>query len=182
MVFQVQENQQKRKTIIELDKDINYEYISSDKIRGEIYGDEGCQDNPSAIFDIMFKRTKEALDKGNSIIYDATNINRKRRIALLKQLPENVHKICVIVWSKIETCIERDLLRERKVGKDVILKMAKRFETPWYDEGWEGIKLSKNDENYKLSDFDLNIPHDNPHHPGTIQEHVDRVCSERQIF
>ena len=53
--------------------------LSSDAIRGEIYGDENCQRDPGRVFDIMHQRTVAALSQGISVIYDATNLSCKRR-------------------------------------------------------------------------------------------------------
>lgn len=158
--------------------------ISSDSIRGEIYGDENCQKDPGVVFDLMQKRTVVNLKEGKTVIYDATNVSRKNRIGFLKSLPKNLdfEKVCLIVWSRIDTCIERDSKRERTVGRDVILKMVKRFQTPWWDESWDEIVVSINGvygaEYYSYSDFKLDIPHDNPHHPNTIQEHIENVKVE----
>lgn len=162
--------------------------ISSDKIRGELYGDENCQDNPGRVFDLMQKRTLDALKEGKTVIYDATNVVRKNRIAFLKNIPDAIirgdyieyfSRVCVIVWARLEDCINRDAARDRRVGEKVIMKMAKRFQTPWYDEGWNQIEIYRNElDCYNYDDFNLNIPHDNPHHLGTIQEHVQRVLHE----
>ena len=50
-------------------------WISSDNIRKEIYGAETHQDNNIEVFEMMYKRTKEALNSGVNVIYDATNIS-----------------------------------------------------------------------------------------------------------
>ena len=78
-----------------------------------------------------------------------------------------------------KTCIQRDAKRDRTVGEKVILKMVKRFQTPWYDEGWDEIKIIKDEnEDYVYRDFDLDIPHDNPHHLNTIEVHTNNVVIE----
>lgn len=155
--------------------------ISSDSIRKEIYGDENCQDNPSQVFNIMYQRTVQALKDGKNVIYDATNLGRKNRINFLKSIPKNIKfkKDCIIVWATVGTCIKRDAQRSRTVGKEVILKMLKRFETPWYDEGWDKITICRDhDDFYRYEDFDLSIEHDNPHHNNTIEQHIKNVVKE----
>ena len=159
-------------------------HLSSDLIRKELYGDESCQDNPQQVFELMRFRTVENLKKGNNVIYDATNLTRKHRIAFLKSLPKELvcNKICIIVWAKIETCIARDSLRERKVGMDVIKKMVSRFMTPDFEEGWDGMSVKLTDFPYKykvLSSTLLNLPHDNSHHkPDSVLDHIIRVENE----
>jgi predicted kinase len=162
-------------------------HISSDAIRKEIYGDESCQDDPGRVFNIMHERTLYALRNGYDVIYDATNITRKSRLSILKQLPAYVEKKCVIVWVPIDYCIKRDTERDRTVGKEVIYKMLQRFEAPFYDEGFDNIEVyhagvypgvDYYDEHIKA----LEIPHDNPHHSVDVAEHC-KLCgnSLRQL-
>lgn len=162
--------------------DLKIKVFSSDKIREELYGDEAIQGNPSDVFDIMKTRTLQALKEGYNVIYDATNITRKNRRSILSQIPKDIEKICCIVWARIETCVSRDARRIRSVGESVILKMVKRFETPWYDEGFDKIQFINTDTSLYDYEVDivpkLNIPHDNPHHPGLISEHISRVEEE----
>lgn len=54
---------------------------SSDAIREELCGDENSQDKNEDVFKILHSRIKECLRKGVNVIYDATNINSKRRRA-----------------------------------------------------------------------------------------------------
>lgn len=150
--------------------------ISSDAIRKELYGDENCQNNPQKVFDIMKERTLDALDKGYDVAYDATNIIRKFRVEFLKCLPSYVNKIAFICWAPLEVCIERDSKRDRTVGKAVIDKMVRRWETPYYDEGWDLIYLNRSAvwdpvkyrENLVHS---MDIPQDNPHHTLSVLNH-----------
>ena len=56
--------------------------------------------------------------------------------------------------------------------------MLAQFNVPYYDEGWDDITILKNDEKgYDPSELCelLEIPHDNPHHDGSIIEHIYRV-------
>lgn len=157
-------------------------HLSSDGIRAELYGDEAIQGNPSEVFEIMHRRTLEALADGNNVIYDATNITRKDRASIMSKIPKYVETECHIVWAPIETCIERDSKRERSVGKEVIDRMLKRFQAPYYDEGFDSIEI------FRPDDFDaeiytkniatsVNIPHDNPHHIYPVDEHC-RVAGD----
>jgi predicted kinase len=160
-------------------------HLSSDAIRQEIYGDENCQDDPGRVFNIMHERTLYALRNGYDVIYDATNITRKSRLSILKQLPAYVEKKCIIVWAPIDECIKRDACRERTVGVEVINKMLQRFEAPFYDEGFDDIKVhysgySTGADYYHNCIKALEIPHDNPHHTADVAEHC-RLCGEALI-
>lgn len=157
---------------------MNCTHLSSDGIRAELYGDEAIQGNPSEVFELMHKRTLEVLANGNSVIYDATNITRKDRASIMSKIPKYVEIECHIVWAPIETCIERDSKRERSVGKDVIDKMLKRFQAPYYDEGFNNIEIIR-PEDFDMMGYmydirkSITIPHDNPHHTYSVDEHCN---------
>lgn len=153
--------------------------LSSDLIRKELYGDETIQDCPSKVFDIMNKRAIENLKAERNVIYDATNLRRKNRKHLLSQIPKNVKKVACIVWAKYETCLSRDQARERHVGEDVIRRMIKNFQVPFYDEGWDSILVIMTDIHYTKNDYEywVDCNHDNPHHNNTIAEHINNVVS-----
>ena len=65
----------------QLSEETNAVICSSDTIREELYGDENSQDNNDEVFKILHSRIKENLKNGKNVIYDATNINSKRRKA-----------------------------------------------------------------------------------------------------
>ena len=97
--------------------------LSSDAIRGEIYGDKNCQRDPGRVFDIMHQRTIAALSQGVSVIYDATNLSCKRRMNFLKSIAHiDCKKTCVVVVTTPEDIEERMKLRDRKVPMEVVHK------------------------------------------------------------
>lgn len=119
--------------------------LSSDAIREEIYGINGNLINDEIVMKTLFDRTKEALVEGKNVIYDATNVSSKRRTNIINRLKENhyirdnVKFTCNMMVADVDNCIERDLNRERTVGKDVIVRMYKGLHVPVYMEGWEEI-------------------------------------------
>lgn len=127
-------------------------YLSSDELREELLGDENDQSNHSLVFEQMLIRTKQALTDGKSVIYDATNISRKRRKALLTQLPRNVKKVVTYIGTAYETVLEQNKNRERVVPEDVISRMYKTLEIPVYSEGWDKI-VYLYDESVSDEDF-----------------------------
>lgn len=155
-------------------------HLSSDDIRNELYGDESTQGDPSEVFSLMQKRAAEALNNGLSVIYDSTAMTRKDRSGIIAACPKFARIQCNIIWAPIETCIKRDAARERTVGKTVIDKMLKRFQAPYYDEGFDGIYIHLSDDNFNPEDYknriirNIDIPHDNPHHTLNILDH----CTE----
>lgn len=154
----------------------NIVHLSSDNIRAELWGDASIQGDNNEVFSLMQKRTIEALNNGKSVIYDSTNMTRKDRACIISQCPKFVHIEAHIIWVPIEMCIERDVNRERTVGKEVIDRMLKRFQPPYYDEGIDAIEIIKleefNCDSYRDNiDAAMKISHDNPHHSVGIKEH-----------
>ena len=154
----------------------NTVHLSSDRIRAELWGSEATQGDNNEVFSLMQSRAIESLNNGQSVIYDATNITRRDRACIISQCPKFAKIEAHIVWAPIEVCIERDAARERTVGKEVIDRMLKRFQSPFYDEGIAEIKVIQSDifghKYYRDKVFlDMDIPHDNPHHELNIKEH-----------
>ena len=159
-----------------IEENPNTIHLSSDSIRADLYGDESIQGNPNEVFSIMQQRAICALNNGQSVVYDCTSITRKDRTGIIAVCPKFAKIECYIVWAPIELCIERDVARERTVGKDVIDKMLKRFQAPYYDEGIDEIKIilpdGFDDGEYRLKCMnDMIIPHDNPHHTLDVYSH-----------
>ena len=151
-------------------------HISSDEIRAELWGSEATQGDNNEVFSLMQSRAIEALNNGQSVVYDATNITRKDRSYIIALCPKFVKIECHIIWAPIETCIERDAARERTVGKAVIDKMLKRFQAPFFDEGLDEIKVvlpnTIDADKYWDKCFEaMDVPHDNPHHTLNILDH-----------
>ena len=117
--------------------------LSSDAIREEILGNVSDQTKNNDVFEVMYKRTCDALSNGHSVVYDATNINHRRRRVLLQQLKAhyNIKAIAVVMATPIQMCIDRQAERDRQVDKDVIWRMVKCFNVPYWYEGWDDIQI-----------------------------------------
>lgn len=136
--------------------DIDAIHISSDDLRVELYGDVNNQEHNSELFQIMNKRTKELLKIGHNVIYDATNINSRKRTAFLKELNRiDCKKICIYFATSINSCDNNDSERDRQVGFDVIDKMYRNLQIPMYHEGWDDIRIIGNKKTN--SSFNLNL-------------------------
>lgn len=155
--------------------------ISSDEMRKELFNDESSQEDNNRVFYEMEVRTLQNLNNGVNVIYDATNVVRKRRKVLLDKLPAWVIKEAYVIWAPIETCIERDSFRDRTVGKDVIWRMVKSYQPPFFDEDFDRIYYNITGDfdvvNYinKIT-FMMKEPHDNPHHKYDIYEHCEKAA------
>lgn len=151
---------------------------SSDAIREELFGDASCQADNNRVFETMHKRVKADLEKGINVIYDATNVTRKSRRSAIALAGKHDLVECHIVWAPINVCVDRDAQRDRTVGKEVIEKFVRRWQSPFYDEGFSDIIIVSKfgyefDRSHYISSMtaQMHIPHDNPHHTLGVYEH-----------
>ena len=169
-------------TLYKIELKDNYIHISSDGIRAEL-GDVNDQTQNDKVFNIMYKRTIDELNKGNNVYYNATNLSQKRRVHLLNSLKakcDNVEYNCVFLSTPYMDCIERNAERKRTVPKYVMERMIKSFMPPAYAEGWDNIYLyntgCKNVDLDKLLKQAKEISHDNPHHTLSIGNHMQKAA------
>lgn len=149
--------------------------VSSDAIRKELYGSEDDQNHNGEVFNEMFYRTKIGLLAGAHVIYDATNLSRKRRINFLKQLP-HCEKRATVFAVPFEICCERNSSRERVVPQHAMERMYRSFQPPHYAEGFSDIKIIGSIDTdalyiYKCEEENIKTPHDNPHHTFSCGTH-----------
>ena len=152
--------------------------VSSDAIREEFYGDANDQSHNDKVFRIVNKKLKEGLLAGKKVILDATNISKKRRKALLRDL-KNPKSMAIVMAVPEYICKKRDEERDRHVGPDVINKMIKNWCPPHFSEGFDFISIvydydnSANFYNPILAlESAVQINHDNPHHSLSIGGHM----------
>lgn len=164
----------------ELAEEMRAVICSSDAIRKELYGDENSQDNNEEVFKLLHSRIKECLKKGVNVIYDATNINSKRRRAFLSEL-RNIPctKRCVVMTTPFKECCERNDSRDRVVPYEVIERMYKNWNTPYWFEGWDEIEVV--DNNILKTNIDdwlssvMDFDQDSPYHTMTLGKHCEVV-------
>lgn len=122
----------------------NVMVLSSDKIREELWGDEECQREPKKVFQLMEQRAIAALNMGMTVVYDATNIEKSKRIATLAKIkPHTCYSFCIVCEVDIEEAKARQYCRKRFVPFGVIERQYVRMhnEFPTADEGWDDIRL-----------------------------------------
>ena len=156
--------------------------VSSDAIRKELYGSEDDQNHNGEVFNEMFYRTKIGLLAGAHVVYDATNLSRKRRINLLKQLPHCEKRATVFAVS-FETCCERNNSRERVVPQHAMKRMYHSFQPPHYAEGFDDIQIvgTKDIDTmyiFKCEQENIKTSHDNSHHTFSCGIH----CFEAELY
>lgn len=152
------------------------EIVSSDSIRKELYGDENIQGDSNEVFKTVEDRIINGLKNNRNMIYDATNINYKRRMAFLQKIRKlKIEKIAIMVATPYEQCLIRNSQRERQVPEEVMKRMYFNFYVPQYFEGWDDIQI-KYTNNYIFFFDDLeDIKQDNPHHKLTVLEHCKKT-------
>lgn len=159
------------------------EIVSSDSIREELYGDESIQGDSQEVFDLAHSRIIAALNNNKKVVLDATNLvakNRKNFLRLIKEkVKRPIKKECIIIGTPIDICKQRQKMRARKVPDEVIDRMVKSFQFPYYNEGWDKIKVVYNQDIISdIGDFSTFLSteawmfdQDNPHHTYTVGVH-----------
>ena len=113
---------------------------SSDKLREELYGDAAIQGDNNKLFAELHKRIKEDLRCGENVVYDATNIKKKNRIAFLREIEDvPCHKDCIVMATEYKACVYNNEHRERKVPPEVIRRMFLKYQPPHESEGFREI-------------------------------------------
>ena len=94
------------------------------------------------MFKILHSRVKHDLSNGKNVIYDATNLNKRRRIAFIRELKNIPCKnVCVCVVKDYDKCIRDNSNRERIVPEDVIRRQLINWQPPHKHEGFDEIEV-----------------------------------------
>lgn len=172
----------------QLTKNTNITIFSSDKIREELAGTSTTKEvNTPAfnaiVFQELHKRIKTELLNGNDVIYDATNISSKKRIAFLNELKDiPCAKECIIVARQYENCLKANAEREHPIPDYVITRMYKNWNTPHWFEGWDSVQVYYPDHDKGALGMSIDIALQykdfdqcNRHHTLTLGEHIYRT-------
>lgn len=162
-----------------LSRNTGAKVLSSDRIRLELFGDENSQEDNEKVFNTLHSRIKDNLRAGEDVIFDATNINSKRRTHFLKQLKDiPCKKRCVVMATPFALCAEQNEARDRSVPYEVIERMCKNWNTPYWFEGWDEIKLMYSEDSLSMRQTienwyfnHLYYDQDNPHHEHSLVSH-----------
>ncbi len=168
-------------------EEVGYVVYSSDKVRAEFSekierGELVIPSNTnlnSMVFDHLQKEAISSLKEGKSVVIDATNLSRKRRMNFKKPMRKlGCVMKCVLFVTSIEECLRRNALRKgvAKVPDEAMYDMFCNYECPNYWEGWEEIILVADDVPYTF-DYEkvIGFSQDNPHHTLTLDEHMQKA-------
>lgn len=165
----------------------NSVYLSSDDIRIELYGFED-QTHNDVVFETMKKRTINALREGKDVIYDATNLSKKRRSGIISEACKLSAQInAYLCCTPINIILERNITRvERQLPWDKLVQMIQSIEPPMYYEGFDNIYLIDGGMYNDVYDYNFLIKEcssynqDNPHHYETLEEHIKAVTKKAE--
>lgn len=157
--------------------------LSSDNLRVELYGYED-QTHNKEVFEEMNRRTRNTGKENKNVIYNATNINRGRRVTLAQEMQKYFKYIKVIVCvCSIKTLLYRNKTRkERHLPEDKLKQMIRSFQIPTlyeyhYDDieyVWTETKRRgfERDKIALLMDYDQH----NKHHSENLGIHILRTA------
>jgi putative nucleotidyltransferase with HDIG domain len=103
--------------------------VSLDDLRAEMEIDP--TDNQGAVLQAGKERLREHFRKGESFVYNATNINRQRRTPILGLAADyNARVRIVYCEAPMEKLLAQNRARAGRVPEAVIRKMSERWEVP----------------------------------------------------
>ena len=80
------------------------------------------------------------IEKGNSVVIDATNASiKKREVFLSIAKKKDLYTRCIHINTTIEESMMRNSTRDKPVPKIAFYVYRKHFETPSYDEKVDDI-------------------------------------------
>ena len=117
-----------------------YTVVCPDDIRKELTGDTSDQTRNADVFELAYKRLRQNLRAGKSVVFDATNVDKKNRRKLIKVGKSSKSGI-IALWQDTNksVCIQRNNNRERVVPEFVIQNMCRKFQKPDIKEGFDSV-------------------------------------------
>lgn len=165
-----------------LSEEIGATIFSSDELRKEMFDNVGDREHNNEVFIELRKRIKECLKSGKNAIMDSTNLSSKRRRSFVQELNKiDCEKRCIIMATPYEQCLENNKNRDREIPEHEIEKMYRRFNTPYWFEGWDDISIEWWEESHDSKYIPLfmydyaKYSQDNPHHTMTLAIHCYEV-------
>lgn len=103
----------------------NLTWVSSDRIRHQLYGNEAIQGHWPTIEATALNQIRQAIAQGHSILYDATNAKPQWRGEFLaKAAPfttsQGIPWLAWVLLPSLKTCFQRNQQRDRKVPDEAI--------------------------------------------------------------
>ena len=113
--------------------------ISTDAIRGQLFGSEVIQGPWLLIWRELERQLQQAITAEQEVIYDATNAQRKNRREVITLARDCGFSYIMGVWVKtpLWLCLARNQKRIRQVPEDIIFRMHRQLRDapPSLEEG-----------------------------------------------
>ena len=131
-----------------VDKKPNYQIISTDSIRAQLYGDEAIQGEWMEIRRVLvqaLKSARQSIAQGHTaaVIYDATNAKRRQRREFIQLARSCNYHPLIAAWieTPLAVCLQRNAERSRQVPPAIIEKMHRQLTAapPTPEEGIDQI-------------------------------------------
>jgi len=120
---------------------LNSVIISTDTIRGQLYGDPRIQGPWPEIFAQVLHQCHQAIAAGQTLIYDATNAKRSWRFNFLRPLLTAYPHQTWVGWhltTPLDVCCQWNQQRDRQVPPDIIENLH-HFLQCWHPIPAEGM-------------------------------------------
>jgi predicted kinase len=121
----------------------HYTYVSPDVIRQELTGNEIDQTRNREVWDETYRQTYRAISRGETVVIDATFLNRDQRAEFIAFLRNHkVPKIDgVFIDAPPEVAKARNRERTRAVPEYVIDRMQEQLEAapPTIEDGFDAL-------------------------------------------
>lgn len=114
--------------------------VSTDTIRGGLWGDEGDQRQGDVVFLAAYTQIECLLTQGYNVIFDATNLTpsaRKKPCEIARSYGANI--VFCVSSASLNECVARQEQRARRVPIYIIENQFKKFTGPHYTEDFDGV-------------------------------------------
>ena len=116
------------------------ELICPDDIREQLTGDAADQSKNAEVWQMAYELLHVAFMGEKDVVFDSTMVDKKSRKAPLKIAKKyGAEKIAIAFPVTLETALERNAGRDRKVPDFIIEKFFKRFTLPSKSEGFSQV-------------------------------------------
>lgn len=159
--------------------------LSSDKIRQQMKLNDENNAHNALLFEFIKSRAKDSISECKDVIVDATNLNKKRRAAMIAEFKKlNCEKICICVMTPFDECVKRNNERTNHVNVpyDKIKTMYMNWQPPHLHEGFDKIIMHFSESTKEFNIYETferlsKIDQENQHHEHTIGDHCFAAAS-----
>lgn len=151
--------------------------------------------NNALVFEILYRQMNAALESGQDVIFDATNITIKDRTAIYRAIevdPASIDVEVVVMATPYDECLRRVEVRNKRgdhfVPLDVVEQYRNKFQVPVIDEPsrilnkpLDGLSLIPSKKEFNLQKYAQikqkmdAFEQKNPMHTSTLGKHCDEV-------